>query len=127
MNTEKSLMSLHIEHKEWLNKLSFYKDDLVVMQHRLNTIAQKNTSAEVMKGVEHFQNQVIIQNEQIDILHHEINEHEKSIEKSISDNPVGSDHRKMHDHSEHRDKIARFEVLFAELRKELMTFLSKWM
>lgn len=120
-------MELHTEHKEWLNKLSFYKDDLQVMQNRLDEIVSRNTSKELMVNLEHFQNQLIIQHEQIDILKHEINEHEKSIEKSIIDNPVASDHRKMNDHSEYRDKMLRFEDLFHELRKDLMSFVAKWM
>ncbi len=124
---EKLIMELHTEHKEWLNKLSFYKDDLQVMQNRLDEIVSRNTSKELMVNLEHFQNQLIIQHEQIDILKHEINEHEKSIEKSIIDNPVASDHRKMNDHSEYRDKMLRFEDLFHELRKDLMSFVAKWM
>ena len=28
MNTQIALVDLHLEHKEWLNKLLFYKDDL---------------------------------------------------------------------------------------------------
>ncbi len=124
---EKLITELHTEHKEWLNKLSFYKDDLQVFQNRLDEIVRKNTSKELMVNLEHFQNQLIIQHEQIDILRHEINEHEKSIEKSIIDNPVASDHRKMTDHSEYRDKMLRFEDLFHELRKDLMSFVAKWM
>jgi hypothetical protein len=124
---EKLIMELHTEHKEWLNKLSFYKDDLQIMQNRLNEIVSRNTSKELMVNLEHFQNQLIIQHEQIDILKHEINEHEKAIEKSIIDNPVASDHRKMNDHTEYRDKMIRFEDLFHDLRKDLMSFVAKWM
>jgi hypothetical protein len=77
--------------------------------------------------VEKFENQFKIQNEQIDILNHDINKHVANIEKEISDNPVASDHRKMEDHSNERERMIRFEELFAELRKDLLIFLSKWM
>lgn len=127
MNTQKSITALHTEHQEWLNTLLFYKDDLKVFQNRLDEVAKKNNAKEVLMSIEHFQNQFKIQHEQIDILKHEINEHESQIEKSINDNPVASDHRHMDDHTDHRDKMKRFEELFSALRKELMSFLVKWM
>jgi hypothetical protein len=127
MSTQTSITKLHIEHIEWLNKLLFYKDDLKIMQHRLEEVAAKNNSKECLIQVEHFQNQFKIQNEQIDILKHEIKQDESLIEKSISDNPVASDHRKLQDNGLLRVGMLRFEELFAAMRKELMTFLSKWM
>ena len=124
---EKSITLLHGEHKEWISKLSFYNDDLVVLRKWLDDVVKRNNSEEFLIGLEHFQNQIIIQQDQIDQLRHEINEHEAVLEKSISYNPVASDHRKMNDHPEHREKIARFEELFRTLRKEQMIFLAKWM
>lgn len=127
MNLAKPILEQHAEHIEWLNKLSFYKDDLVTFQRRLNEIAKKNTSMEIMAVVEQLQNQLKIQDEQVDILKHEINEHEKSIERSIIENPVASDHRKVQDHTTHREKIETFELLFSEFRKTLLSFCAKWM
>jgi len=127
MSTQKSITTMHAEHTEWLNKLLFYKDDLKIMQHRLEEVAAKNNFKECLIQVEHFQNQFKIQNEQIDILKHEIKQDESLIEKSINDNPIASDHRKLQDNGSLRDGMQRFEELFAAIRKELMTFLSKWM
>lgn len=127
MKTQNLILNQHTEHNEWLNKLLFYKDDLTIMQNRLDEIAKKNTSTDVMKSVEHFQNQFIIQRGQIDILKHDINIHEDFIVKSINENPIASDHRSADDHKDHRQKIERFEELFALLRKDLMSFLAKWM
>jgi hypothetical protein len=127
MGTQTSITKLHIEHIEWLNKFLFYKDDLKIMQHRLEEVAAKNNSKECLIQVEHFQNQFKIQNQQIDILKHEIKQDESLIEKSINDNPIASDHRKLQDNGSLRDGMQRFEELFAAMRKELMTFLSKWM
>jgi hypothetical protein len=127
MTTEKSIHTLHSEHKEWINKLSFYKDDLQILQNRLVETAGKNTSNEFAAGLEHFHNQLIIQREQIEMLKRDINVHEQSLEKLLIDTPVASDHRKAHDHSVQREKIAQFEHLFASLRRELTDFLAKWM
>ena len=127
MNTQIALVDLHVEHKEWLNKLLFYKDDLKIMQSRLDEIASKNNHQEVLVFVERFENQFKIQNEQIDILKHDIKQHVNKIEDSIINNPIASNHRKMDDHAEERQKMIRFEELFAELRKDLLSFLSKWL
>ncbi len=127
MNNQIALVELHVEHKEWLNKLLFYKDDLKIMQSRLDEIASKNNHQEVLVFVERFENQFKIQNEQIDILKHDIKQHVNKIEDSIINNPIASNHRKMDDHAEERQKMIRFEELFAELRKDLLSFLSKWL
>jgi hypothetical protein len=124
---EKTVAMLHNEHKEWLNILSFYKDDLKVFKNRLVETAHKNTSNEYNKGLEHFQNQIIIQQEQIDLLKHAIKLHEKAIGKLTEDNPVASEQHKLHDHAPYREKIRQFEILFASFRIEIMQFLAKWM
>lgn len=127
MNTQIALVELHGEHKEWLNKLLFYNDDLKIMQSRLNEIASKNNHQDVLVFVEKFENQFKIQKEQIDILNHAIKQHMIHIEESIMNNPIASDHRKMDDHTEERQKMIRFEELFSELRIDLLSFLSKWL
>ncbi len=118
METKKMIYQLHEEHKTWLNKLAFYKDEITIMQNRISEIAKKNTSKEVLSFVEHFQNQLIVQKEQIDILKHEINEHESFIESEINKNPVATDHKKLSDHPPHKEEIETFETIFNDLRKE---------
>ena len=125
MTTEKKIYDLHHEHQEWLNKLSFYKDDLAVMQLRVEEVASKNTSKEHLAMVDHYLNQFLIQNEHINHLKHEIKNLEGEIESSVIKNSTAADHRTMPDHAEQRDKIERFEVIFAELREDLKNFLSK--
>ena len=75
METTKTIYQLHEEHKTWLNKLLFYKDELSIMTNRLSEVSRKNTSREVLSLVDHFHNQLIIQKEQIDILNHDIKSH----------------------------------------------------
>lgn len=127
METKKTIYELHEEHKIWLNKLAFYKDDLSIMQNRISEIAKKNTSKEVLSFVEHFQNQLIIQEEQIDILAHNIAKHESSLENAVDKKPVAIDHVKFEDHKIQRENMETFEKIFNDLRKELIGFLSKWM
>jgi len=122
---QKPLYDLHAEHKEWLSKISFYEDEIKIMSNRIADVASKNTNKETLAMVEHFQNQLIAQKENMDIMKHDINEHEAFLEKNINDNPVAPDHRKMNDHAKHRENVESFEKVFNGLRKELNSFLSK--
>lgn len=123
----KKIYELHEEHKEWLNNLAFYKDEIKVMQNRISEVASKNSSPEVLKQIEHFQNQLIIQRNNIDELNHSIKDHENYLENRVNENPTAVDHRKVNDHPKMRDSYTSFDKVFNELRKELNVFLAKWM
>jgi hypothetical protein len=97
------------------------------MTNRLSEVASKNTSSEVLALVDHFNNQLIIQKEQIDILNHDIKSHESYLEAAVRKNVNDIEHAKFSDHKNHRESIAVFEKIFKELREELIDFLSKWM
>jgi len=125
MTTEKKIYTLHHEHQEWLKKLSFYKDDLIILQNRVEEVAANYTSKEVQAMVDHYLNQFLIQREQIQNLKHEIKNLEVLIENEVHKNATAVDHRTLPDHVEQREKIDRFEQIFADLRKDLMNFLSK--
>lgn len=123
----KKIYELHEEHKEWLNNLAFYKDEIKVMQNRVSEVASKNSSPDVLKQIEHFQNQLIIQRNNIDELCHSIKDHENYLENRVNENPTAVDHRKVNDHPKMRDSYTSFDKVFNELRKELNEFLTKWM
>jgi hypothetical protein len=97
------------------------------MANRITEIGEKNTSKEARALCDHFNNQLIIQREQIDILNHDIKSHESYLEAALRNNPDIIDHQKFMDHKKHRESIAVFEKLFKDLREELIDFLSKWM
>ena len=67
-----SVEHLTNEHNDWLRALTFYDEELDTMEKRLAEVAAKNTSIEARGGVEHFQNQFIIQRNSIDELQHDI-------------------------------------------------------
>ena len=127
MDAKKTVNELHEEHKTWLNKLLFYKDELSIMAKRISEVAEKNTSMEVRSLLDHFNNQLIIQKEQIDLLNHDIKSHESYLEAELNDNHTIIGHQKFADHKNHRESIATFEKLFSDLRGELIDLLSKWM
>src|ERR1051326_317495 len=122
---QKNVLELHTEHITWLNKLSFYKDDLGILEKRLEEIASKNNGKEVTAMIEQFQNKFILQRETIDILRHDISEHERFINKKIGNDHNGAE--KMNDHPLHRERVRSFEKGMQELRREFIDFAARWM
>ncbi|MBS1638106.1 MAG: hypothetical protein JST26_19495 [Bacteroidetes bacterium] len=122
-----SIFSQHQEHAAWINKLAFYDDEIVIMQNRISEIAQKNSQKDVLAKVDHFQNQLIIQKKHVDDMRRHIKQDEKALEANVNSNPVASDHRKIEDHTDERNKMDGFELNFGELRAELNRFLAEWM
>lgn len=118
---------LHNDQREWLNALAFYKEDITILEHRLEDIVRRNNKAEVLAQVEHFQNRFIREREVIDVLRHDIKQEENMLEKEMKDNPVAIEHRYFKDHTELRDRYQTFEKLYRELKQEFQQWLVKWM
>jgi predicted RNA-binding protein len=126
MKTEK-VYTQHEENKEWMNSLLFYRDEIKIMENRLQEIASKNTSKEILAEVEHFQNQIIIQKDHIDQVKHEINLSNDRIQAEANKNSTAIDHRSIEDHTALRENVESFEKIFRSLKTELNIFLSKYM
>ncbi len=127
MSKNEFIFNQHSENTEWVQKLDFYKDQVTILQGRLEEIAQKNNQNEVLSEVEHFQNQFIIQRNNIDEIRHSVNENERELQAEIKNNPVAVDHRKMEYHEKERDAVDSFEKVFNDLREEFNKFSAKWM
>lgn len=127
MKTKTHIYDLHEENKTWLSSLSFYKDELLIMQRRIEEIAKKNNAKNVLESIEHFQNQLVIQKEQLDILAHDIRKKEASLESAANKNPTAIDHQNFQEESVLKDRMQTYGKLFFELREELTHFLLQWM
>lgn len=127
MKTGEKIYTQHADHTEWMSKLKFYADEITLMKGRLGELASKNNQSEVLASVEHFQNQLIIQKNNIDELSHTIKLDESAIEKEVNKNPIAVDHREMPSHSDEKEAIDAFEKNFNELRTEFKLFAAKWM
>lgn len=127
MSKNEFIFNQHSENTEWVQKLDFYKDQVTILQGRLEEIAQKNNQDEVLSEIEHFQNQFIVQRNNIDEIRHLIRENEQQLQAEITSNPVAVDHRKVAYHEQEKNAVESFEHVFNELREEFNKFSSKWM
>ena len=115
------------EHQEWLHSLDFYDSELDILEKWLAEIAKKNNKTEVLTGVEHFQNQFIIQRNNIDILSHHINEHMHKNMLNEMSYSLQTEKILALEHDQLEDEFKMFEKVVNELRKEYNLYLSKWM
>jgi hypothetical protein len=123
----KHIDELHFDHQLWYSEASFFADELKIYQNRLEEIASKNTKSEVRAQIEHFQNQFIIQKEQIDILKHEITIYEQGLAKYAKENPVAIDHKLFDSNNALTERAEMFRTIFTELKAEFKKFASEWM
>lgn len=124
-NEEKYITEEHQDHVKWTKDLEFYTEDLAFLRKQLEEVSSKNTATEVKQEVEKYQNQFIIQKNEIDILNHAINAEEELLVENVVDNPVAVDHRKVEDNVSLRDRVETFAKLFKEMKEEFNTFLAK--
>jgi hypothetical protein len=121
------ITDLHFQHKVWINELSFSKEKLAIYQERLEDLASRNTDREMKLEQEQFQNRFIRQREVIDVLSHEVREHESDLVKFAKEHPVATDRVHFEDHTDMRDKMNTFSKLFTELKQDFHRFSAKWM
>ena len=127
MKEKTFIFDQHAENQDWLKRLDFYKEELSIVNERLEELTRKNNNSNFLKEVEHFQNQFLIQRNSIDELGHNIRSNENQLIQEINQNPVAVDHRKVETHEAEADFMGYFEKNFANLRAEFNQFASKWM
>lgn len=77
------ISNVRAEHSSWLRGIEFYNDEMRIMQHRLEEVSSKNTDIEVKAQVEHYQNQFMVQETNLNHMKHDINNHVKHMESDI--------------------------------------------
>ena len=127
MKNKVYMSDIHFEHTAWNSELAFEKDELKNFQNRLEEVASRWTTNEVMVKVEHFQNNFLRHNEVIDTLRHDINSHEHELVKFVEEHPIALDHVHFKDHTAFRDKVETQRNLYAELKTEFLRFLTETM
>ena len=127
MENKELIYNQHHENQDWMNRLRFYKEEIEILKERLGVVASKNSNEDVLAKVEHFQNQFIVQRNNIDEFSHAIKVNEAKLVDEVNKNTVSSDHRTVEYNKEESDFIVYFETNFAKLREELNEFISKWM
>ena len=122
--TYDDMTAVNAEHHEWLQGLDFYLEDLRFQERRLLELAGNLPDIQMSRSIEHFQNQFIIQHNNIDELRHAIREHISGFGHSVArgDGTLKGEHSLTH--QELKDGYLSFEKVMNELRHEFGVFLS---
>ena len=118
---------LHYEHKLWRNELSFYKDELEILENRLQEVLDRNSNNAVEAESESFQNRFDLQRDHISGLKHRIKRHERYLADYAATHPVAIDHVYFIDHTKLREDMDTFRVLYQELKTNFNKFAVNWM
>lgn len=124
METMTSAASIEKEHFTWLKHLEFYKAQLGVMEKELQGFAKETSSKKVAPKIEQFQNQFIRQREVIDVLRHNVKQHENEIERMTRFALEYLRDRVTKDHLILRAEYKRFVELFIEMEQDFHDFLA---
>ncbi len=119
--------NLHFEHQNWKSELDFWKDELKTFNNRLSELVTRYTSKEVLKQLEHYQNEFALHNGVIQDLQETIEEHEASIAGHSQKDNESMDVALVKTHMDFRDKMETQRKIYADLKKEFFRFLSKYM
>lgn len=114
-------------HSDALRSLDFYKQEITILTKRLEEIAADNTGHEATEKVEHFQNQFLIQHNNIDELKHRMHENLNKIENQVKDSAGFISQSSAAENVELYDQYLTEEKIINEVRQEFNRFASKWM
>jgi uncharacterized membrane protein len=115
------------DHSFWRKGLDFYIDEIDLMESRLAEIASKNTSFEARQGIEHFQNQFIVQRNNSDELNHDINIYVQKLGTDSQQHAGRVDSVLVEEHHLLQEKYEQYEKIMNGIRHEFKNYLAKWM
>lgn len=116
------------QHNYWLRSLNFYKTEISILKGILTEIAGKNSGTDVLKEVEHFENQFKIQNMNIDRLSHDIHVNIDAISKQAQQHNAGYiDESLQVTHNALGERFENEEKIIHEIIRTFRKFAEQWM
>lgn len=115
------------DHLQWIKEIEFYKDEFNVFTKRLEEIVRKNTDRNVMAEAEHFQNQFIIQQNNIDEIKHSVTRHSSKVAADSKEHAGRIKTLLVIEHEDLQNRMAVLEKSIRDIRNDFNKFLSKWM
>ncbi|MCG2616273.1 hypothetical protein LZZ85_18385 [Terrimonas sp. NA20] len=121
------IKNLGFKSNEWLGSLGFYREEFEILGKCLAEVANKNTREEALKGVEHFQNQLEVQNRNIDAYIRRIKTYQHFCAEDVKAHAGKVNVSLDKDQEELERDLLFFEERIKQLREEFNLFLVKWM
>lgn len=115
----------HKEIREWRSSLELFMQELNGYNNRLNDVTAKNSKDVVLRQVEHFQNQFIVQKDNLQTLLHEIKIQEQNIAEDVKRDKIIDDNDIIGNQSFLREKVHTAEKIFVALKHDFYNFLAR--
>ena len=115
----------HKELKEWQSSMELFMQELQGYNQRLNDVAGRNNKDMVLKQVEHFQNQFIVQKDNIQTMLHEIKIQEQNIAEDVRRDKILDETDIIGNQSFLREKVHTTEKIFVALKHDFYSFLAR--
>ncbi|WP_407426146.1 hypothetical protein [Arcticibacter sp.] len=121
-----NLKHIHSLNEEALRGLDFYEEEIRILQERLEDVAKENYDKEAMLKVEHFQNQLIIQRDNIDDLRHAIRRHLSVIKEQLEKSSEYISENADQEETTLYEQYLELEKTINALRHEFNHFAAEW-
>ena len=124
METQKTIeqglqyADLHVDYQTWISELTFYKNEIGFFQRFLDVYARSQNSAKNGALIEQFQNKLIVQHEQTDLLLHEIRKFEQNLIEYVKTQVHGILYVQLRDHQEWTGKIETHRKLYNAMKHD---------
>jgi hypothetical protein len=112
------------EHSDWHRGIAFYQDELAILGNRLQEVSIMYTNIDVKSQVEHFQNQFIIQKNNLNGLTKLVKEHEHHLSEDAQSHAQHLTADTIHEHNQLRDDYLTLVKTIIELKADFYKFLS---
>jgi len=120
-------LQLGNKHQEMNNILDFYEKDIDFLKTLLTEVLNKNSFFEVQTEAEHFQNQFIIQQNNISELRKKILLNKQGSSFDAMKHAGKIDDRLVLDIEASEKELHQIEKIISGIRKEFKVFVAKWM
>ncbi len=115
------------EQSDWERGIAFYQDDLKILEHRLQEISQMYNNVEVKSNIEHYQNQFIIQQNNLSVLSKRMKDHAHHIHQDVHEHAQHLTEETIAEHDALKEDYLTLEKSILELRHDFYRFLSHYM
>lgn len=120
-----SLSHLHMVCEDWKRELLFMQDEIPVLKSRLSEVVSKNTSNDVLKEVEHYENKFNILRLHLDELLHDVNLKMNSIQSQAIAKPNYISVKMVESDGALEDLMHTNSMDFYDTKKSYYKFLAK--
>ena len=126
MDDRTIINTVAIEHMVWLERLDAFRMELKNLEQRLAGVASRRHDFEARQGMEHFQNQFLIQRINMDEVRHRIHQREDSVAWRVVPAPGHECFRDGQEHDGIKRELDGLMKVWDDLRSDFNRYLIKW-